>query len=575
MWRQFLIGMQYPLNVELHQHKDHFLLTLACKSHAFQRSQLVEFAEEFTKRFIEICHTPETHLRVIRNLPQHDEDAVTASSKHRSSTNGSLHHPKFLDLVDVLSTCTNVPVSAIRADSSLISMGIDSIISIQLASKLRNAGLNIKASEIIQCEMVSDLLDKQEGLSAPHINGHSHLNGRAFGKDNYEYQSYADKLQADVSTVEAVRPASAGMKWLIAMWQLSERSRFQHTFAYKLPLDVEVDRLRLAFFAIAQRHPILRSTFVSLDGKEVQIVTLKEMENIWSTSHISGEESNDDLVARTMKDMVSNTLPTNRPPARAVLLYCNDVPHLILHLHHFQYDAWSLIQLMDDLTGQYLNGNGRPRTLANSDALGDFLSHCQENARLEQRTYWKKHLGQKFVPALLKGSRFIPAQDSRKVVIEQKVVSDVASLLTVARQRDVSLSSVIIACWARTQMEFSMGSSSTFGVWHSGRSADLAGVDKIAVPTMNVLPFHVNFDLDASLLDSCRYVHSELRLQKGAVEQSYIEDIAEWSNIKDQALFNVCLNILDSRMDHEGGDGDGFVPMAVCTLHPSSRYIFR
>ena len=70
------------------------------------------------------------------------------------------------------------------------------------------------------------------------------------------------------------------------------------------------------------------------------------------------------------------------------------------------------------------------------------------------------------------------------------------------------------------------------------------GVDSLAVPSMNVLPVHVD-SVDGTLKELASKVQVTLRQRSAVVEQSHLDDVNRWiGRDNDQTLLNVFVNIV-------------------------------
>ena len=544
------MSLKYPINIELHQHVDRVVIKAACQATILNIEELKVLLKQFAETFKNMIDHP--YSNTLDGLPLLNGNSETELS--RSATPDSqLTDMVVFDQLDprvslffrILAESTKVPLSAIKPNASLLSLGIDSITAIQISSKARKAGIPIHAVDILRSERAKDVFDtfaanEEHKIAQAYVHTSSSFTAPGT-RDTILHQ-----IKVDKGAIEDIYPASPGMRWLIGMWQLSRHLQFQHAFAFGLPSDIDEAKLKSALSALVNHHAILRSAFAFVDEKDVRIITFKELpeERLWSVRTINGGKPTDEILEKFMKDLVSSPLSTSIPPFQAIFLRCNGSVFFVIHLHHFQYDAWSMDLLIRDLE-RFYHGE-KP---INSSRLSHFLTSVDSARKsTEQMHYWQAYLAAPFQPSLL--PKLVSSQrGGRQVITNYRALQDVVYLREQARAKSLSLNAVFLGCWARVQAEASAAGQATFGLWQLGRSWDIDDVDILAVPCMNVLPIHVT-DTTLSLEVLCDVLQSTLRQRSPIVEQSYLDDISQWVGYE-RTMCNVFVNIIigSSRSD--------------------------
>lgn len=478
-------------------------------------------------------------------------------------------------LHEIIAISTKVPSSIIRPSSSLVSLGVDSISAIQISSKARKAGMTLHAGDILRCETLSDL------YSVLSLDGQS-VTANEEEEDTFIRapsptlnKALLRRIGASPEVVDKVYPASAGIKWLVGMWQLSGRSRFQHAFAFKLPQNVDKDRLKSAWSRVVSESAILRSTFASTDSSNLHMVEFKHFpsERLWIERQSNSDVPGAEAVSEVMKELVSSPLSTVIPPAQAVYLQHIHETYFILHLHHCQYDAWSLKLIVNDIERIYAG-----ETPIGSNNYESFIQHYLAGiAREEQMHYWSTHFSVPFVPSLLPRIQSDESKNTqgRGVLTITAVLENLPALRQRAHQSSLSLNAIFLACWARVQATYSHAESATFGLWHLGRTGDAAGMENLTYPCMNVLPVHIDIT-GSSTHELCNHVQKTLRSRTAVIEQSYMEDISKWV-AHSGILCNVFVNIVvtyEDDVDVDDGRGKILEPVNVslCNMMIGTNY---
>ncbi|TDL27310.1 hypothetical protein BD410DRAFT_714619 [Rickenella mellea] len=536
---------QYAMNVELYQTTKKFTILVACRPGLMSPRSISGFLDNFKNFFLNLVQQPNdvavasipVHLNGLQPMQNLGLPQVT----HIEQPNGHWTHRQ-LPVIRFLSDITRVPVSSLSQETTIISLGVDSISSIHLAAKCRRIGIAISAADVLRLDTIKDLLVFAEAnqVQSDQLPEREHITKAKMSS------ILSGSGIPDPESVESIHCATAGMKWLIGAWQGSQGQRFQHAFAFRVSAtDFDETKLREAWEMLVQYHAILRSTFLNGESDSVYVVVFKRLpkDRLWSSVKSTDARPSDDIVAEFMRNIVSRPLSTELPPARAVCFSTLDQCYLILHLHHFQYDAWSLRILLQHL-GNIYDG----RKLPTEDSSAMYLDHFKANdsTSKEQESYWRKHFPAHFSPSLFphfcvgdEGS----VTDGRSVHFETAVLVEAYKLKERAAALSLPLQAIFLACWARTQAKYVKGSSATFGIWHLGRFGDMKGIENFAVPCMNVLPFHVP-DACSDVLEIASFIKYELRRRGPVVERSDLCDIDRWISGGGKPLHNVYLNVI-------------------------------
>ena len=542
---------QYPLNVEMLQHDSFIVIRCASQSRFINQQHLDDMMEDLRKIISHISNFPEDLIFsdiTIRHNPggsppshflKEYGEKVEAGSEAASPI--SFDNADLIAYQPLLASITNAPLSSMRPETPLSTLGMDSIMAIQIVGKFRQSGMKLTARDVISSRTIADLLEKAQPLQKPATVPPRNAKPSI---DDSEKTSILAQLGSLADKIENISNMSPGMKWLIGAWRRSEETRFQHAFAFKLPMDVKVETLKAAWYELIQKHSILRSTFTLASGyKEPRLVIFKEAENTWVQEHVTEKPVYDTVVNR-MKVLVANPPPLSSPPSRAHLFHTGEQPYLVLHLHHFQYDAWSLQLLLQELSCMY-----HKHELTASNALEPFLDYylADPDYLSEQQKYWQSSFPTPFTPTFFPASDPMPSKvpsTQRLIRTDMSCITDSAACEAKALQLGLSLQSIFLACWASVQANASLASTSTFGLWHSGRTGSFDNIANLAVPCMNVLPLHVPSLNERTCLETAQWVQIELQNRTSVIEQSDLLRVNEWLGVADKPLCNVFVNII-------------------------------
>lgn len=558
-----IVWIQYPLNVELHETANGFEVKAACMSDVADNAGLRNLVVQYASMLRDIVRHPEESWSLgIPEIPVEPLSTATASADNNvPKEDVQVWDDRFDAFREVLATTTKVPASNIHPGTALATLGIDSITAVQISAKTRRVGFRLTSAEIVQSRTVADLLKKLQVFNTT-----ATVDPAATPSIDIPHDHWSSIVSPElVELVEKITPASAGMEWMVGMWQRSRGSRFQHTFAYRLPVDVDSLKLRSAWDQLIRKHAVLRSTFAyDSEGGALRTVIFKPeaLASSWSEESLEASEDPSVIVQQQMKEIVSSPPSVNRPFTRAVFLKFPQANYMVMHLHHFQYDAWSLQLLADDFSRIY--AGEAPRSSSDIDS---FLRHAVPSADVEreQMQYWKTTLQADraaLLPSLLSES----ISSRRDVYTNYAAISGASKLDKVAREQAVSLQNVFLASWAQIQARHSQSDSPVFSLWHSGRTGDVKDVERMAVPCINVLPFRVSGARTGETLALARHIQEGLQARSTVVEQSRLTKVHEWVGCGEEPLSNVFVNIVKVAPDVEKNDAAFLQSLEVNTV---------
>ncbi|CAN7588724.1 amino acid adenylation domain-containing protein [Pseudomonas sp. LjRoot263] len=197
------------------------------------------------------------------------------------------------------------------------------------------------------------------------------------------------------------------------LWFLQQLS--PNNAAYNLPRVMRITgplaprRLETALNKVLERHDILRSAFVEIDGCAMQVVDAQAT-LVLDHEDLSGlsDEARANRIALRIEAQAGMPFDLRQAPLmRATLLQISADEHLLLmNMHHIVSDAWSNAILMQDLTRAFAQaGSGDTSPLPRPAIQYADYAAWQRGEYLHSATcassaeYWQEYLGQT-LPAL-------------------------------------------------------------------------------------------------------------------------------------------------------------------------------
>ncbi|KAK6586729.1 hypothetical protein PZA11_000019 [Diplocarpon coronariae] len=360
----------------------------------------------------------------------------------------------------------------------LAAAGIDSLVAIRVASKLRGAGFPVDAIAVLQAETFQSLVDlcdvvdsapptRDRGKVASGGNLDNVLNGHS--KD-VEFTSQCTPLQSAMLSETAI-DAKAYRNWV----------------ELELPGITDTEKIISALYDWADANSILRTGFMGPQEQDGYVQV------IWG----SLEESQIELVdAFNYSFDESKDLSLHRP-IRFQIQRAEASTRLLAHIHHALYDAWSLELLLDDLNTILL---GTPRSVR--PPFTDVVESYQDGAIITDywvsRDYWKDHLALLDIAPVPNFHTGKPPPASLAVERLQTTIAT-SDAESAARRLSVSSQSFFQAAYAIVLASYLGSSDICFGTVFSGRTLPIAGIEDIAGPCLATLPVRVDLSTATNL----------------------------------------------------------------------------
>jgi amino acid adenylation domain-containing protein len=272
----------------------------------------------------------------------------------------------------------------VSVSDSFFELGGHSLMATQLASRIREVfKVDLPLRRLFELPSVSALAAELEKISS---NGHKRF----------------ELPPIDLRDREQPLPLSFAQQRLWFLDQLNPGSS-----AYNVPLAVrlngrlDIDALERSVSAIVSRHESLRTTFVEIERKPVQLISDPKAIRIAvdDLSDLPDGEREREAEQRINAAAVRPFDLRRGPLLRFNLLRLADDEHVLLAtLHHIVGDAWSLSVLIDEFVAHYTaycKGNDLhlpPLPVQYADYAAWQREWLQGEVLEQQLAYWRGHL---------------------------------------------------------------------------------------------------------------------------------------------------------------------------------------
>lgn len=384
---------------------------------------------------------------------------------------------------------------AVGRDSTLTSIGIDSIAATRLAPTLNAKGFNISIAAILQCETLQDLLTVE-------IRGPEKVDLNAFDAKGFDQTWRQVVARETVTELAFVAPALPLQEALLTE-SLQRVDAYWSNMVYTLEPDVDLTRLQKAWERVASMTDALRMAFVptaklpdSLESASTFLQLIHKDHHIdWKTLDSSEALFQQDSSSRS--DTIAQRCQSDQfmvPPWAVTVYALGSRRVMILTSHHSIRDDLSLSFLSADLKTGYIDPDLiQPRHQLKS-ALRILLPTNDQRKR--DHEYWTNRLtgfsateGSKSWPRLLNGSD--ESRDS-SVVSRTRMKNSYTALKTSAISIGTpSVASLLRFAWSCILCQYLETDRIVFGETLSARNDDTSLGDVVG-PLISVLPvpFH-------------------------------------------------------------------------------------
>jgi amino acid adenylation domain-containing protein len=447
---------------------------------------------------------------------------------------------------DIFSQVLSLPLRRIGVSNSFFSLGGDSILAMQMSSRLREENMKISVQDIFEQKTIAKLAASAErnsksSVASPARGTHLELETQILPTFLSTFRE-----QYGPSHIEDAFPCSRIQETILAAQMLEPQAwtaiiHFEVEFQVGM-LPVELDMLEDAWSTVVNHHGILRTVFVPILH-----------ENVWRYGQVVLNYTRPSVVRRELSDAEASTLdlrpmtlPQHLPAHHLTIIQTfSGKTFISLQISHALYDATALSILIRDLRLAY-----EGTTLASSTPYSGYFMNTQIFEEKSAVTHWK---------SLLKGYqakaiKFAEPSNYSDTSFMRMVQADVANIPKIhkyCQEQSTTISILFQTVWAICLRDISRDDDVCFGNMISGR--ELAGSEfgSVVGPCVNVLPCRVRFSPTTTVHDLQKALEKDL-FATLSHQHCSLEKIRESSGLEDMPLFETYLNV--RRVRHQSQD---------------------
>lgn len=455
-----------------------------------------------------------------------------------------------------LSDMTKINVNEISLNATVFELGLDSISVIELSKRLKRENLRISVGEILRNPCIKDMrriLDLRghstvgRSLDEASTPAPADAVQRISSQDQVTYVS--DQIKVDTADISTILPGTAAQTYFITTWQALKGARFMSNFVFTLSPSTTMETVESRWNHVCQDHTILRTAFsLSQDKRQILQCIFRTSQSPLQLYNSSATDSEGSINEFIRSEQFLHPNLTRPPVSLTVISDKCEQSKLILSIHHALYDASSLSSLL-----QWLQYGIACNPAVTYPAFSDLLV----NKAPETISWWVNYLSSS-TPFFLSskspghkqsGIEFTNGVPRQTDLIYEGKHRDLAILSELSSKFGLTLQAILVAAIGRCLAQISGLDNVIVGMYTSGRSLDLEGVEEVFGPTVNVVPLRLDGVKSRPLMISAREVHHTLIEINSFVQQVPIHEIYEatgWS-AKTGGLVDVAVNILPRR----------------------------
>jgi amino acid adenylation domain-containing protein/non-ribosomal peptide synthase protein (TIGR01720 family) len=466
-----------------------------------------------------------------RRLPEVAAALPTASDSASPKT------PAAITLAAIWEKVLGVP--RVGGGDNFFSLGGDSILTIQVVTLARKAGLQISPKDIFDRQTLGELAAGAEPRRAEIAQNEPPRERAAHTTARAELAA----AQVDVEDLYNATPMQVGM--IFQSLLEPERNVYFEQVSGELGGALIPDAFRSAWQGLMDRHPSLRTSFFWRNGNETLQVVNRHLaveweEHDWSAlPPMQQEEAWTSLLA---EDRTQGFVLDKAPLWRVKLVRLGVERSRWLWSHfHALLDGWCLPLVFEDVLADYeflAHGKGRrPGTGLPYRSYVDWLAVQNRDAA---EGFWRDLLATVDLTARLAPPTPEAISGDGELGLAFTVEQS-SGIRNWAKAQGVTLNTVFQGAWALLLAHHGVGDDVLFGVTVSGRPAELPGGERIIGLFINTLPLRVTVRPEERVdawLQSVQRAQAEIR----QFEFSALTDIQAWASVPGgQQLFETIL----------------------------------
>ena len=435
-------------------------------------------------------------------------------------------------------------VERVGAGDNFFALGGDSILSIKIVARARDAGLALTPQHLFQHQTVARLAAAADrtggGAEAARDEGDdpaaTGFPRARISRGQLERLLEARAGRAAIEDLLPLSPLQQGM--LFHVLDAPESGVYVHQQSYLLEGDLDVDAFEEAFRRAVDRHQVLRAAVVTDAGAEPLLLVARHARLPWSVHDwrripVAEQRGRTETLFRA--DLELGFELAREPLMRCTMVrLSDDLFHFAWTFHLMLLDGWSTPLVLDDvLTFYEALRQGREVELPPPVPYHRYVDWLVRQDRGAAESYWRRLLDGFTRPTPLGGDNTRSAATSQRDYGERTLLLGAEAsggLRAFAARHRLTLNTVFQGVWALYLSQRSATDDVVFGTVVAGRPAELPGVESIVGLFLNTLPVRASVAGDVSMVEWLANLQQQ---QAEARRYAYASqaDVRRWSGV--------------------------------------------
>jgi amino acid adenylation domain-containing protein/non-ribosomal peptide synthase protein (TIGR01720 family) len=422
-------------------------------------------------------------------------------------------------------------VERVGLDDNFFALGGDSIVSIQVVSRARQAGLHLSPRDLFQLQSIRKL--------AEHCVSGPVAEERPFETTDIALHNLLpQQVQALTLPHERLEHLYSLSPMQQGMLFLGLNSPDAELYINQLSIEVEgldPQRLRLAWAEVAQRHEVLRTGFIWRDQEEPLQFVVADPGLPFEVLDWRARAASDEDLRALAEQQRQKGFDLSQPPLQRVQLVRlgEERYQLIWTYHHILIDGWSTSQLFGEILELYSGG-----TLPPAIPYRYYIAWLRARDGKASEAFWRRQLARMEEPTYLADA----FNGVREGYGHQALYTRLDSVATgylkqFAQSQQVTLNTLVQGAWLLLLSRYSGQRCVTFGATVAGRPASLEASEQILGLFINTLPVVCEVAPEQRVGDWLRALQ-DYNLEMREQEYTPLSDIQRWAGRGGQSLFD-------------------------------------
>ncbi|MCR3764008.1 amino acid adenylation domain-containing protein, partial [Pseudomonas aeruginosa] len=419
----------------------------------------------------------------------------------------------------------------VGVSDNFFALGGDSIVSIQVVSRARQAGLQLSPRDLFQLQNIRKLAERC-GAAAPVAEPASVPDGAVLHNLLPQQVQALPLPHQQLEHLYSLSPMQQGMLFL----GLNSPDAELYINQLSIAVDgLDPQRLQRAWSAVAQRHEVLRSGFLWLDQEEPLQFVLADPGLPFEVLDWRGRAISDEALEQVAQQERRKGFDLGQPPLQRVRLLRlgEDRYQLIWTYHHILIDGWSTSQLFGEILELYSGGSLPPAV-----PYRHYIAWLRARDGKASEAFWRRQLARMDEPTYLADAFNAAREGYGHQALYTRLDSDATEhLKRFAQSQRVTLNTLVQGAWLLLLSRYSGQRCVSFGATVAGRPASLEASERILGLFINTLPVVCEVAPEQCVGDWLRALQ-DYNLEMREQEYTPLSDIQRWAGRSGQSLFD-------------------------------------